>query len=235
MKKFLNLHSSVLIINGLVIAAIFVLNYFYQKHGFAFTLKCVCSIGFTIVGLINFGYATLVKQENIGFFISMLLGLFLAMLGDIVINYSFILGAGLFALGHIGFLIAYCFVEKVKHLEIIICLVIFTGALLFLLFCPLLKFDVPLFRWVCIVYAFIISFMLGKAIGNMFYKKDLFTIIIALGSFLFFFSDLMLVFDWFIGLWNWTSEVCMATYYPALCLLAFSMYLKTRKDKELSK
>jgi len=71
--------------------------------------------------------------------------------------------------------------------------------------------------------------MLGKAIANFLREKNAFTALLALGSALFFFSDLMLVFDWFIGLWDWTSHACMGTYYPALCLMAFAMWLKMEK------
>ena len=46
-------------------------------------------------------------------------------------------------------------------------------------------------------------------------------------------SDLMLVFDWFIGLWSWTDHACMGTYYPALCLLAFSMCIRMLDNKNL--
>jgi hypothetical protein len=81
---------------------------------------------------------------------------------------------------------------------------------------------------VCIVYAAIISTMLGKAVGNFLRERSGDSGVsgmIALASGLFFFSDLMLVFDWFIGRWDWTSNACMGTYYPALCLLALSMFL----------
>ena len=76
------------------------------------------------------------------------------------------------------------------------------------------------------IYALIISLMLGKAAGNFIHEKSISAGIIAFASLLFFFSDLMLVFDWFIGLWSWTDNACMGTYYPALCLLAFSMLSK---------
>ena len=71
--------------------------------------------------------------------------------------------------------------------------------------------------------------MLGKALGNFIREKNLVNGTIAVASILFFFSDLMLVFDWFIGLWNWTDNACMGTYYPALCFLALAMFLKTIK------
>lgn len=46
-----------LFVNLLIIAIILVLNYFYQRNGFDFTLKCICSAGFFLLGLINLIYA----------------------------------------------------------------------------------------------------------------------------------------------------------------------------------
>ena len=215
-----------LTLNMLIVAAIFVLNYFYQLDGFDFTLKCVCSGGFAILGVINLCYALIGKAECKRFYIAMALGLVLAMLGDILIGYDFIVGAGTFALGHVCFVVAYCFTSKLKALDLIISAILFAGATAFLLFCPILSFDEPIFKTVCVIYALIISLMLGKAAGNFIHEKSISAGIIAFASLLFFFSDLMLVFDWFIGLWSWTDNACMGTYYPALCLLAFSMLSK---------
>lgn len=235
MKKTLRIQNTVLALNGLLIVAVFVLNYFYQSNGFDYTLKCICSAGFALLGLINLGYAFWSKQENRRFYIAMTAGLLLAMFGDVAININFIVGAGLFAIGHVCFVIAYCFLQRVKWLELVISGIVFLGASAFLLFFPLLEFPQPIFKWVCIVYALIISLMLGKATANFIYERNMFYAIIAVGSVLFFFSDLMLVFDRFIGLWSWTNEACMATYYPALCLLAFSMYYKTRQKEQSEK
>ncbi len=220
-----------LAVNLFIIATIFVLNYFYQSNGFDFTLKCICSGSFALLGLINLGYALKTKQRNMKFFIGMSAGLVLAFLGDYLIGYDFIIGAATFALGHVCFVVAYCLMQKLKTLDFIISGVLFLGAATFLLFSPLLTFDQPIFRVVCIVYALIISFMLGKAVGNFIREKNSVTGTIAVASGLFFFSDLMLVFDWFIGRWSWTDNACMGTYYPALCLLAFSMFLYAKADK----
>lgn len=219
-------------INFIIIAAIFVLNYFYQLNGFDITLKLVCSGSFAILGLINLMYAFKTDQKNKKFFVLMSIGLIFAFLGDYLIGINFILGAGVFALGHVFFVIAYCTEEKLRSIDIVLSMILFLGGALFLTLCPLLNFDEPIFKLVCIIYALIISSMLGKALGNYIVKKDLASGVIALGSALFFFSDLMLVFDWFIGLWSWTDNACMGTYYPALCLLALSMFLKCRTNKE---
>ena len=218
-----------LTVNVLIIIAIFLLNYFYQLHGFDFTLKCVCSGAFALLGLINLAYARKTRQANAKFFVGMAVGLVLAFLGDVIIKYSFIFGAAVFALGHVCFVVAYCLIQRMKLLDYMISGILFVGAAAFLLFSPLLTFDVSIFRVVCIVYALIISTMLGKAVGNFLRDKNAVTGTIAFASALFFFSDLMLVFDWFIGRWDWTDHACMGTYYPALCLLALSMALKTAR------
>ena len=74
--------------------------------------------------------------------------------------------------------------------------------------------------------------MLGKAVGNFVREKTLVNGTIAVASILFFLSALMLVFDWFIGLWSWTDHACMGPYYPALCFLTLSMCIKTIKDNK---
>ena len=219
-------------VNSVMISAIFVMNYFYQSNGFDFTLKCICSGSFALLGIINLCYAFATQQKDKKFYVGMALGLILAFLGDVLIGYDFIVGAATFALGHICFVIAYCFMQKMQKLDYVISGVLFTGCLIFLLFCPLLNFEVAIFRVVCIVYALIISTMLGKALGNFIREKNLVNGTIAAASILFFFSDLMLVFDWFIGLWSWTDHACMGTYYPALCFLALAMCLKSIKGKK---
>ena len=216
-------------VNALMISAIFILNYFYQSNGFDFTLKCICSASFALLGLINLAHALITGQRDRKFYMGMTLGLILAFLGDVLIGYDFIVGAATFALGHVCFVFAYCFMQRMQKLDCAISAVLFAGCLIFLLFCPLLSFEAAVFRIVCIAYALIISTMLGKALGNFVRERSLVNGTIAAASVLFFFSDLMLVFDWFIGLWSWTDHACMGTYYPALCLLALAMLLKTNE------
>lgn len=219
-----------LAVNLAIISAIFVMNYIYQSNSFDFTLKCICSGSFALLGVINLVYSLATKADNKKFYIGMSAGLILAFLGDVLIGYDFIVGAATFALGHVCFVVAYCFMQRMQRLDFIISGSLFLGCLIFLLFCPLLTFDVAIFRVVCIIYALIISMMLGKAVGNFVREKTLVNGTIAVASVLFFFSDLMLVFDWFIGLWSWTDHACMGTYYPALCFLALAMCIKSIKN-----
>ncbi|MBQ7761577.1 MAG: lysoplasmalogenase [Clostridia bacterium] len=232
MAKSFSLKKLIISINILIVVTIFVLNWFYQKNGFDFTLKCICSSGFAILGFINLGFAVASKRKGVSFFILMTSGLAMAMLGDVIIKYSFVLGATIFALGHILFVIAYCFLEGMRWLDYVIIGILTTGSIAFLLLYPQLTFDNPLFKVVCVVYAIIICCMLGKATGNFIRKRNAITLVIAVGSILFFFSDLMLLLDWFVGIWQWTDHACMGSYYPALCMLAISMLVKTLIDSK---
>lgn len=221
MKK----HQKILLAVNLIIAsAIFMGNYFYLTEG-GLLLKSLCSSGFALMGLINLGYAIAVKSPHLKFHIAMAIGLVFACLGDIVIGDSFILGAALFAIGHICYFISYCIFDRLRWLDLIISGVIFLCAGVFVMFCPLLEFPNLIMQLVCLVYALIISLMVGKAIAHFIRHKSLVTAVIFIGSVLFFFSDLMLVFDWFMNMGQIAGRLCMATYYPAECLLAFSSFL----------
>ena len=223
-----------LTINLTMIALICLTNFFYQYLGFMRVLKCTCSGLFVIQGLLNLAYARKRNCENPKFYYAMAAGLFFAFLGDVLIDWSFIPGAAVFALGHIFFVVAYRFIEKIRGLDCVIGGSVFAACVIFL-FSPLVTFDVPVFRIVCIVYSLIIASMLGKAIGNFIRNKNKTTATLAVASFLFFFSDLMLVCDWFIGVWDWAPNACMGTYYPALCLMAFAMFVKAATENSAEK
>ena len=219
-------NTSALFLNILIISAIFVLNYFYQKNNFVFSLKCICSAAFASLGIINLLFAIVESQEDSEFFVMMSVGLVFAMLGDVFINKSFAMGAGFFALGHVGFAVAYSFLQGFNPRDVIIVGVIFLATAAFLLFAPCVNFGSKKIKWICLSYSLIISIMLGKATANLICQVNAVNALISAGSLLFFFSDLMLVLNWFVGVGRWAGNACMGTYYPALCILAFSMYFK---------
>lgn len=224
--------GSMLVWNGALIAVVLVLNYFYQRNGFDFTLKCIGSGSFALLGAINLMFALTHRVDNRRFYFQMAVGILFAFLGDVWIKFDFIAGAAAFALGHICFVIAYVSLQSMRPRDWIVSGAIFLPCLLFLLFYPLLRFDAPVFRWVCVVYALIISAMLGKSVGNFVCVRSMTNGIIMAASALFFFSDLMLLLDWFVGRWDWTANACMGTYYPAMCLLAFAMSFKMIRERK---
>ena len=224
--KLFNNKKSIITINIILTILIFVGNYFYNVTD-SLLVKTLTSAGFVLIGLINILYLYYNKLDNSAFVIFMLLGLFFAMLGDVVLELHFILGAALFAIGHIFYLIAYCTLSKINKLDIIISVSIAVLAALFIVLCPLLEFEPAVMMWVCLIYAIIISFMLGKAISNFIRNRSILNTILFIGSLLFFVSDLMLLLDLFMSVGKWAGALCLATYYPAECFLACSILISS--------
>jgi len=221
----------VYIINILLFIGVSIGNYFYNTVG-TLTIKSITSAGFVLIGLINLIYALVVlKTKDKKFVIIQFAGLVFAMLGDIILEPSFIVGAMLFAVGHILFFVAYCFLEKFNWKDLIYGVVIFIPATLFILLAPIFKFESVLMQIVCVVYAVIISLMLGKAISNFVRNRSVLNLIILIGSFLFLFSDLMLLLRHFANLSRVFGYLCLATYYPAECILAHSLLHTNKAEK----
>lgn len=221
MKKTFN------ILNILLILAVCVGDILYMIDRTLLT-KSLTSAGFVLLGIINLIYHCKNHLNHRNFAITMVVGLTFAMLGDIILEIEFIIGAALFAIGHIFYFIAYCFLLKFQWKDLIYGAVIFVPVTLFIILAPIFDFGGILMEMVCIVYALIISCMVGKAISNFVREKSLLHLIILIGSALFMFSDFMLLLNVFADMPRVIGILCLATYYPAECLLAFSIY-KTNK------
>lgn len=189
---------------------------------------------FALMGLVNLAFAIAAKAKNLKFYIAMSLGLILCMLGDILLGKDFVIGAATFALGHVCYFTAYCFRHKLRITDLVIGGVIFLAAGAFLMFCPLLNFGAAYMQWVCLAYALIISMMVGKAAGNYLTEKNACSLLLAIGSATFFFSDLMLVLHWFMDTNAITGQLCMITYFPAQCFLGLATLVSifSTKGKE---
>ena len=189
-------------------------------------IKSVTSALFVIVGIVNLVYLILNKfsLKSLRFPILLLTGLTFAMLGDIILEVEFIVGAALFAVGHIFYFVSYIFIEKFKLTDLIYGACIFVPAVLLITLAPIFNFGGVLMEVVAVIYAAIISCMVGKAIANFVRNKNKLNLIILLGSILFFISDLMLLFNVFSKL-PYFGAICLGTYYPAEVLLGFSIFL----------
>ena len=217
------------ILNALWLAAMCVGTYCYFTVD-DLPMKAICSGGFALLGILNLIYAFKTKAA-IKFAAVMASGLIVAMLGDIAIDRNFIVGAALFAGGHICYFCGQCTLIKGGRTDLIAASALFAATASFLLFCPLLAFPDAVMQGVCIGYALLISLMTGKSISNFLRCKNRLTAILAAGCVLFFFSDLMLVLDWFTEAGRITGILCMSTYYPAEYLLAFSIYGAATEQK----
>lgn len=186
-------------------------------------VKSITSAGFVLIGAINLFYVIKNKSGNLKFPITLLIGLVFAMLGDILLEIEFIVGAGLFAVGHVFYFSSYCFLQRFKISNIIASACVLIPSILIITLVPIFDFGGVLMQMVCIVYAVVISGMLGKAISNFIKEKNTLNLLILIGSALFFFSDFMLLFNVFADISRVFGVLCLATYYPANIVLGFSL------------
>ncbi len=208
--------------NAIMLTLILIFDVCYMFKG-GLLFKSIASLMFVITGLINLNYC-IKNKTNLKFPIWMIAALIFAMLGDILLVLNFYLGTAAFALGHILYFISYCMLEKMNRRDLLWGISISAFSLSVILFTPFLSFDSTLMQGVCCAYAVIISFMVGKTISNLLKKKNVTNIIIVIGSMLFFISDFMLMLQLF-GDISVAGKLCLATYYPAQFLLAFSLFV----------
>lgn len=207
---------------------------FYALYG-GLWLKGVTSSGFVIIGIINLIYVMLTKGKDIKFAVFMLVGLVLSLIADIVLNIEFMIGAVIFALAHVVYIVAYSFICKINWKDFIPAVIIFVPSVFIVTLVPLFDFGGVLMEVICALYALVISCMVGKAISNYTRDKKVSNLLIIIGSALFFISDLMLLFDVFAEVSSSVALIfdtlCLATYWPAQIILAYSIFHKTLENK----
>lgn len=216
MKKFQ------LISNIALMIAIIIGDILYMTVG-GLLIKSTASILFVLLGAVNLAIAIKNQTTLKKFCIIMTIGLFFAMLGDILLEIEFVVGAALFAVGHIFYFVAYCTLQKFELKNLIPSACIFVPSACLILFVKLFDFGGIFMQIVCLVYAAIISLMVGKSISNLIKEKNILNILLVVGSCLFFFSDFMLVFNVFAAVPRIFGILCLSTYYPAEIVLAYSL------------
>lgn len=213
-----------LALNILLLAALITCTYIYMEITGKLFMKGITASCFVALGLVNLVYAALSKPRKMAFPIVLALGLCFAMAGDLLLGWNFIVGAGLFALGHLLYTAAMYTRQRFAKLDALMSVIMFAIAMLILTFTPNLTFSDPIMRIVCYVYALIISLMAGKAVSGFMREKTLTNALLALGSVMFYFSDVMLVLSWFAGAGRWADVCCLCTYFPGQGILAHAAY-----------
>ena len=196
--------------------------------------KGLTSFGFVLLGLVNLIHEIVKKNKNTKFKIFVFIALSLSLIADVVIDFNFIYGAIIFASAHIFYYVAQLFIKKIKGMDFIPSAILLAIALCYLFLFPGMNISEPDKLVICVAYSLIISVMAGKAIAHAISLKRLFTIVFAIGSILFYISDMMLVMHIFSDVWEYAINLCHLTYYPGQCLLAMSILLsgiESKKDK----
>ena len=200
--------------------------------------KTAASICFAAIGVMNFIITGKRLKEYRAFSLLILCGLFVAMSGDVVINYSFIVGAALFAVGHILFFAAQCKLcrkEDRNRIRDIVCGISLFAVNMLIMFLAPIEIRSETTTAVCAAYAAIISIMTGKAISNFIAdKKPVFRLML-LGTVLFMVSDILLVLYVFMGRIVVIHYISISLYYISEIVLADSYLVlaKESADQEL--
>ena len=214
-------------LNGLFLLVSLIGVSVYDQRG-GLMIKALNAAVFAVLGLINGAYALKLRRFNP---LYMVLALLLGMTADVMLHYSFIGGALIFALGHALYFIAFCRMERLRLSDLIPGILLFMPTGLWLLLSPRFRFGSDLMEGVCVGYALIISLMMGKALANFMRNRNIAYGLIVLGCGLFVFSDIMLVLRAFARAPRWTDTACLYTYFPGQCITAHAMmYLAEGKN-----
>lgn len=215
-KKILAL----IIVNVLFLVATIVTDILYITKGNEYVFKTLASGVFVLCSLVNMSLMFIYKNAiNKPFIILMVIGQIFAFAGDVLLIDHFIIGAISFAVGHIFYFIAYCFLQKFKWLD----LAFIGGAIaLSLIIIFVSKINLGSNLPLILGYALVISCMLGKS-ATLFLSNVKIGAIIFTGSLMFYLSDMFLMFTRFGPLGRTGSILCLSFYYPAEFILAMSI------------
>ena len=184
-------------------------------------LKVSSSIFFVILAYICFKE---LEQDKI-FFGSMLIGMAIMILGDLVIQldfkYSLEMAMIAFGVGHLCYIRAFVRYQGFSTFQF----VVFFGLVITTL-CTMILFDLDMGKFLpfAVIYTVIISFMVGSACS---FLRDLesskwFISCIVVGAILFFLSDVTLSINEFSNSSNWIGMLTNLLYYFGQGLIAIS-------------
>lgn len=218
-------------VNLFLFVAMVITDVLYIVYG-GLTIKSIASSVFVLTSLVNLILMFIYKNTlNKAFMIVLFIGQVFAMLGDIFLEIHFVIGAALFAVGHVFYFASYCTLKKPRWADLIyIGIAILISAIVIFVS----KIELGSMAPLIIAYAFIISCMLGKSATLIANNKKT-GIFIFVGSLMFYLSDMFLMFRLFGGLGKVGSVLCLSFYYPAEFILALSITIIGCLIKEKNK
>lgn len=218
---------------AVLITTIFIIVDYKGEPKRALMMKTLASIGFVAVAISAFLYGNGDGQ----YFKFILCGLILGLIGDVALalravyedeekkDKYFIIGLGVFLLGHIAYTIEFTKISSITVIEIIIAAII---VILFVIFGKLVKLQYGNMKPFVIGYMCVISVMVVKAVSiAITIGINEANMLIAVGAILFAISDMILAFIYF---WNRKVKVLsplnLITYYVGQLLIALSILFR---------
>ena len=208
--------------NGILFACAMICLVCYDIFG-GLWLKGVTSCWFVLLGGVNLHSARNAEPRKLRFLLLMEAGLICGMLADVLLGMVFFAGLGVFALGHVLYLAAFYTLEKFSLRDLWIIVPLAAVSMFVVVGTPWIRVEDPVMRTLLLGYAAVISAMLGKAISNLIRHPSPARWLLAVGSVMFWFSDLMLAVDMFGQASRLTWILCSYSYWPAQNLLAHSL------------
>ena len=196
---------------------------YYDYQG-GLWLKGVTSSWFVMLGFVNLIYSRKMGCKNSHVPLLMVLAMFLGMVADVLLGIQFIVGTVVFALGHVVYSAAFCALKKFTCRDLYIIIPVGAVSLFIVLGTPYIQVEDPAMKLILVCYAVVISCMLGKSISNLLVDRSPSGWLQAIGSSLFWFSDLMLALALFGSGGKAASFLCTYSYWPGQSLLAHSLF-----------
>ena len=187
-------------------------------------LKGVTSAWFVLLGGINLWAARKSEPVKLRFSVLIVAGLFCGMCADVLLGVAFFAGIGMFAMGHVLYLMAFYTLEQFSRRDLWFIVPIAAVSMFAVTGTPWITVEDPTLQKLLLGYAVIISAMLGKAISNLICRPGPARWLLAIGSVMFWFSDLMLAVDMFGQASRLPWILCSYNYWPAQNILAHALY-----------
>ena len=219
---------TILVIAGFVLQILFINTEHDKKYVLADILKGAASLMFVIIGWLAF------TRTNNAFNKQFFYGLLFGMIGDILLNLRFVfkksgqkiflVGILAFLIGHIIYLLA--LIPQARHVWIWYCVI--AGALIAagLLAYIFKTMDVkPAFKIFGVFYLGAVFIMTAIAIGIAIFTPSRRALIYAVGAVLFTASDVVLIFNTFSGVTEFSLRITnLLLYYMGQMLIALSLF-----------
>lgn len=187
-------------------------------------LKGLTSLWFVLLGGINTVYARKCRMPDLRPVYFIFAGLVLGMMADVRLAVVFEAGIAFFALGHIMYMAAFYIISGPQKKDFAFILPLCAVSVFVVVGAPFITVEDPFISKFLVVYAVIISFMVGKAISNFTAEKTMALLLIAISSVMFWFSDLVLAVDMFGTSSRLTWILCSYVYWPGQNLLAHALF-----------
>ncbi len=187
-------------------------------------LKGVTSSWFVILGGVNLWAARKLRGRQRLFFLLMEAGLFSGMCADVLLGIVFFAGVGAFALGHVLYLAAFHTLEKPCLRDLWITAPLAAISVFAVVGTPWINVEDPVLRKLLLGYALIIAAMLGKSLSNLCSRPCLYRWLLAIGSIMFWVSDLALAVSMFGQSSRLAWILCSYNYWPGQNILAHALF-----------